>query len=170
MMSSHMQERQSSMKLRLTSSARLLCSTIIVLCGSAFVSLGQTTPPATAPPQPAQSQVMTTTAPADAALTTPKLPNEELDALVAPIALYPDTLLAQTLAASTYPLEVIQLQQWMNNNKNLKGKELADAVAKLPYDPSVQSMAGVPTRCNAWQATSRGQQTLGTPFLRSNRM
>ena len=119
------------MKLCLTLSARLLCSTIIVLCGSAFVSLGQTTPPAPASPQPAQSQVMTT-APADAALTTPKLPNEELDALVAPIALYPDTLLAQTLAASTYPLEVIQLQQWMNNNKNLKGKELADAVAKLP--------------------------------------
>ena len=40
----------------------------------------------------------------------------------------PDQLLAQTLAASTYPLEIIQLQQWVNNNKNLQGKALADAI------------------------------------------
>ena len=65
----------------------------------------------------------------------PKLPNDQLDSLVAPIALYPDSLLAQTLAASTYPLEVIQLQQWMGRNKDLKDKALADAVAKQPWDP-----------------------------------
>src|SRR4051812_4761936 len=54
----------------------------------------------------AQSQVLTTTTPAaDATLTDPKIPNDQLDSLVAPIALYPDPLLAQTLAASTYPLE-----------------------------------------------------------------
>src|SRR4051794_7759964 len=50
----------------------------------------------------------------------PKIPNEQLDSLVAPIALYPDAMLAQTLAASTYPLEVMQLDQWMEKNKNLK--------------------------------------------------
>ena len=87
--------------------------------------------------QQAQSQEMTTTT-NDQQTTT--LPAQELDSLVAPIALYPDPLLAQTLAASTYPLEVIQLQQWMNNNKNLQGKALADAVAKQPWDPSVQSL------------------------------
>ena len=43
----------------------------------------------------------------------PKIPNDQLDSLVAPIALYPDPLLAQVLAASTYPLEIIQLQQWL---------------------------------------------------------
>jgi len=74
----------------------------------------------------------------------PKIPNEQLDSLVAPIALYPDDLLAQTLAASTYPLEVMQLDQWMEKNKNLKDKALADAVAKQPWDPSVQSMAAFP--------------------------
>ena len=74
----------------------------------------------------------------------PKIPNEQLDSLVAPIALYPDDLLAQTLAASTYPLEVMQLDQWMDKNKNLKDKALADAVAKQPWDPSVQSMAAFP--------------------------
>ena len=61
-----------------------------------------------------------------------KIPNEQLDSLVAPIALYPDPLLAQTLTASTYPLEVIQLQQWMANNSYLKDQALADAVEKQP--------------------------------------
>src|SRR5215471_12300049 len=73
-----------------------------------------------------------------------KLPNDQLDSLVAPIALYPDPVLAQVLAASTYPLELIQLQQWLLKNKNLKDKALADAVAKEPWDPSVQAMAGLP--------------------------
>ena len=74
----------------------------------------------------------------------PKIPNDQLDSLVAPIALYPDAMLAQTLAASTYPLEVMQLDQWMEKNKNLKDKALVDAVAKQPWDPSVQSMAAFP--------------------------
>jgi hypothetical protein len=74
----------------------------------------------------------------------PKIPNDQLDSLVAPIALYPDALLAQTLAASTYPLEVMQLDQWMDKNKNLKDQALADAVAKQPWDPSVQAMAAFP--------------------------
>src|SRR4026207_468779 len=74
----------------------------------------------------------------------PEVPNDQLDSLVAPIALYPDAMLAQTLAASTYPLEVMQLDQWMDKNKNLKDKALADAVAKQPWDPSVQSMAAFP--------------------------
>ena len=56
------------------------------------------------------------------------IPNEKLDALVAPIALYPDPLLAQTLAASTYPLEVIQLQQWMTNNKYLTQHDKPDGL------------------------------------------
>ena len=86
----------------------------------------------------AQSQEMATTEEA------PKIPNDQLDSLVAPIALYPDAMLAQTLAASTYPLEVMQLDQWMEKNKNLKDKALADAVAKQPWDPSVQSMAAFP--------------------------
>ena len=60
------------------------------------------------------------------------IPNEKLDALVAPIALYPDPLLAQTLAASTYLLEVIQLQQWIATNKYLKDQALAHVVEMQP--------------------------------------
>ncbi len=61
---------------------------------------------AVAQAQQAQSQVMTTTTTEEA----PKIPNNQLDSLVAPIALYPDPLLSQTLVASTYPLEIVQLQ------------------------------------------------------------
>ena len=56
----------------------------------------------------------------------------------------PDPLLAQTLAASTYPLEVLQLQQWLAKNPGLKDKALLDAVAKQPWDPSAQAMAALP--------------------------
>src|ERR1700756_4471061 len=59
-----------------------------------------------------------------------KLPPDQLDSLVAPIALYPDPLLSQTLVASTYPLEVIQLKQWLDQHKDLKDKALVDAVQK----------------------------------------
>src|SRR5262245_53267063 len=54
-----------------------------------------------------------------------RIPVDQLDSLVAPIALYPDPLLAQTLAASTYPMEIIQLQQWLARNPGLKGEALA---------------------------------------------
>jgi hypothetical protein len=82
--------------------------------------------------------------PASAQTQSAKIPPDQLDSLVAPIALYPDPLLAQTLAASTYPLEIIQLQQWLAKNQGLKDKALADAVAKQPWDPSVQALAALP--------------------------
>jgi hypothetical protein len=87
-----------------------------------------------------QAPAATPAAPEQAAGLSP----DQLDSLVAPIALYPDPLLAQTLAASTYPLEIIQLQQWLAKNPNLKDQALVDAVAKQPWDPSVQSMAAFP--------------------------
>jgi hypothetical protein len=76
--------------------------------------------------------------------TAPKIPNDQLDALVAPIALYPDPLLSQVLVASTYPLEVIQLQQWLAQHKDLKGDALVAAVEKEDWDPSIQGLAALP--------------------------
>jgi hypothetical protein len=90
---------------------------------------------------------------------------EELDSLVAPIALYPDTLLAQTLAASTYPLEIIQLDQWMVNNKYLKDQALAYAVAQQPWDPSVQAMAAFPDVVDRMAANIQWTTDLGNAFL-----
>jgi len=75
---------------------------------------------------------------------TANLPPDQLDSLVAPIALYPDPLLSQVLVASTYPLEIVQLEQWLEKNKNLKDKTLADAVKKQDWDPSVQGLALLP--------------------------
>jgi hypothetical protein len=65
-----------------------------------------------------------------------------LYSLVAPIALYPDPLLAQVLTAST-PLEIVQLQQWLAKNENLNDKELADAVAKQPSDLTISLGVGM---------------------------
>ena len=96
---------------------------------------------------------------------TPKLASGELDSLVAPIALYSDPLLAQTLAASTYPLEIIQLQQWMDRNKNLQGKALADAVAKQSWDPSVQGLVEFPDVVQRMAGNIQWTTDLGNAFL-----
>src|SRR5262249_16521600 len=94
-----------------------------------------------------------------------KIPPEQLDSLVAPIALYPDPMLAQVLAASTYPLEIIQLQQWLEKNKNLKDKALADAVSKQPWDPSIRAMAALPDVVKRLADDIRWTTDLGNAFL-----
>jgi hypothetical protein len=93
------------------------------------------------------------------------LPPEQLDSLVAPIALYPDPLLSQTLVASTYPLELIQLQQWMAQHKELKDKALADAVLKQDWDPSIQAMAALPDVVKQLADNIKWTADLGNAFL-----
>ncbi|MEZ5828039.1 MAG: DUF3300 domain-containing protein [Hyphomicrobiales bacterium] len=68
----------------------------------------------------------------------------QLDQLVAPIALYPDPLLAQVLVASTYPLEVVQAERWLEQNKDLKGDALTEALDKEDWDNSIKALVGVP--------------------------
>jgi hypothetical protein len=98
-------------------------------------------------------------------LDAPKLPNDQLDALVAPIALYPDPLLSQVLVASTYPLEVIQLQQWMAQHKDLKGEALVAAVEKEDWDPSIQGMAALPDAVKQLAENIKWTTDLGNAFL-----
>ena len=105
----------------------LMCSLLLVASGS---------PPAAQAQEPQQAAATEEQA--------PKIPNDQLDSLVAPIALYQDELLAQVLMASTYPLEIVQLQQFLAKHKDLKDKALADAVMKQNWDPSVQAMAALP--------------------------
>lgn len=95
----------------------------------------------------------------------PRIPNDQLDSLVAPIALYPDPLLAQVLAASTYPLEIMQLQQWLTKHKDLKDKALEDAVMKQPWDPTVQSMAALPDVVKRLADDIQWTTDLGNAFL-----
>src|SRR5216110_1132490 len=131
-------------------------------CVIAVMGLGLLSSVSSAFAQQAQSQVMTTTTTEQ---ESPKIPNEQLHSLVAPIALYPDPLLAQVLAASTYPLEIIQLQQWMDRNKNLKDKALADAVAKQPWDPSVQALTATPDVVQRLAGNIQWSTDLGNAFL-----
>jgi hypothetical protein len=121
----------------------------VLLVPGEGILLAQSTPPATAQ--------------ADA--DDPPLTADQLDSLVAPIALFPDDLLAQVLAASTYPLELMQLQQWLAKNPTLKDKALADAVAKQPWDPTVQSMAAVPEAVKRLTDDIQWTTDLGNAFL-----
>jgi len=70
---------------------------------------------------------------------------QQLDGLVAPIALYPDPLLAQVLAASTYPLEIVTAARFVKQHSQLKGKALVEAAGKQDWDPSVQAMVSFPS-------------------------
>src|SRR5438270_10620488 len=69
---------------------------------------------------------------------------QELQQLVAPIALYPDALVAQILAASTYPAEIVEADRWMQGHSKLKGEELAKEIDKQPWDPSVKALTQFP--------------------------
>jgi len=80
------------------------------------------------------------TAPAQPQLLKP----EELDQVVAPIALYPDNLLAQVLMASAYPIDIVQAERWLQSHKNLKGDQLKAAIAKEDWDDSVKSLMATP--------------------------
>jgi hypothetical protein len=96
---------------------------------------------------------------------TATVPPDQLDSLVAPIALYPDPMLSQTLVASTYPLEIIQLQQWLGKNKTLKDKALVDAVKKQGWDPSIQAMAALPDVVKQLSDNIQWTTDLGNAFL-----
>src|SRR5262245_57945257 len=93
--------------------------------------------------QTANAQTQPAQAPASTSGDQPLKP-EQIDALVAPIALYPDTLMAEVLMASTYPLEVVQAARWMEQNKILKGDALKAEVDKQGWDESIKSLTATP--------------------------
>lgn len=90
---------------------------------------------------------------------------QQLDDLVAPIALYPDNLLSQILVASTYPLEVVEAQQWLQQHKNLTGKKLMDEAQKQNWDPSVQALVAFPQVLTRLNQDVRWTTDLGNAFL-----
>ena len=114
-------------------------------------------PPQTAPPapnaQPSQAEA-------------PQFSAEQLDALLAPIALYPDALLTQILMASTYPLQVVEASRWYNQlgHDNLQGDALAQALEPLPWDPSVKSLVPFPQVVAMLNSDLDWMQQLGYAF------
>jgi uncharacterized membrane protein YgcG len=93
------------------------------------------------------------------------MPQEKLDSLLAPIALYPDELLTQTLMASTYPLDVVAAARFVKENRELKGDALDKAVAQKNWDPSVQSLTAFPQVLEMMNDKLEWTQELGDAFL-----
>jgi Protein of unknown function (DUF3300) len=89
----------------------------------------------------------------------------QIDALVAPIALYPDDLLAQVLMASTYPLEVVQAERWVTKNKNLQGDQLKKEAEKQGWDDSVKSLVATPSVLTMMSSKLDWTQRLGDAVL-----
>ena len=90
---------------------------------------------------------------------------EELDQLLAPIALYPDSLLAQIFMASTYPLEVVEAERWAKNNQGLEGDDLTSALENQNWDPSVKSLVNFPQVLEMMNEKLDWTQKLGDAFL-----
>ena len=122
---------------------------VLLMAGTAMMAQQ----PGTPPPAPAQQP--------QAATWTP----QQLDNLVAPIALYPDPLLGQVLAACTYPVEVVEAQQWLQSNSNLQGQALTDAARQQSWDASVQALVAMPDVLTKLNQDVRWTTDLGNAFL-----
>ncbi len=90
---------------------------------------------------------------------------QELDELLAPIALHPDALLAQILMASTYPLDIVEAARWRKANPKVEGSALEDAMTKQPWDPSVKSLTAFPGVLDMMSEKLEWTQKLGDAFL-----
>lgn len=94
-----------------------------------------------------------------------KFSQAQLEQLVAPIALHPDPLLTQILSASTYPIEIVQAQRWVERNSELKGAELEQALKAQDWDPSVKALCGFPTVLKQMSDNLDWTRDLGDAFL-----
>jgi len=130
--------------------------TIAIISGLLFSTAPTVGNASASPPAPAGAAPSVTSAPAPpteaSANSSPMIPGpapgaasaEQLQELVSPIALYPDVLLAQILAASTYPDQIVESYAWVKENPNLKGDQLAAAVNQKAWDPSIKSLTQFP--------------------------
>jgi len=90
---------------------------------------------------------------------------EQLEQIVAPIALYPDALVAQILMAATYPLEIVEAARWVQKNPKLQGEALEKALQQFTWDPSVKSLCGFPDVLKRMNENLDWTQDLGDAFL-----
>jgi hypothetical protein len=128
----------------------VLCTVLLVLVPLGGPAFAQYSGPA----QPSESQP-----------AAPLLTPDQLDNLVAPVALYPDALLSQVLVASTYPLEIEEASQWRQQNPNLQGQQLIAAARQQNWDPSVQAMVALPDVLGRLASNIGWTSDLGNAFL-----
>ncbi len=117
----------------------------VLACVLAFSLLLPMLPQSVSAAQEQQDQGAQSSAPPPQAPPYKQQTPEQLQQLVAPIALYPDSLVAQVLAASTFPAEVVEADRWIQANPDLKGDALAQAVDQQSWDPSVKALCAFPT-------------------------
>jgi Protein of unknown function (DUF3300) len=122
---------------------------------------GQEPPQAPLSPQAPEQGALPGQVPPPAAPLNP----QQLQDLVAPIALYPDTLLSQILVACTYPIEVVEAQQWLQQHRNLSGQALMDAAKEQNWDPSIQALVAFPDVLTRLNQDIRWTTDLGNAFL-----
>src|SRR5437588_4199340 len=103
--------------------------------------------------------------PVQAAQQTP----EQLQQLVAPIALYPDALVAQILAAATYPDQIVEADRWLQQHTDLKGEQLGKEVDKQPWDPSVKALAEFPSVLANMDKNLSWTSSLGDAYVNQQR-
>ena len=103
--------------------------------------------------------------PAQAPPPAQPLSADRLDNLVAPVALYPDALLSQVLVAATYPLEIVEAAQWLQENRNLRGSQLVEAARQQNWDASIQALVVFPDVLNRLNSNIRWTTDLGNAFL-----
>src|SRR6266478_7099011 len=108
-----------------------------------------------------QADQSTSQPPVQAAQQTPA----QLQQLVAPIALYPDALVAQVLAASTYPDQIVEADRWMQQHTNLKGEQLGQEVDKQPWDPSVKALTQFPSVLENMDKNLSWTSSLGDAYV-----
>ena len=125
-----------------------------------IVALAQTTPAPATKPEPVQAASKPSTA---------AFSKEQIEQLLAPIALYPDSLLSQVLMAATYPVDVAEAAKWSKANKDMKGDAAVQAVQNQPWDPAVQSLAAFPQVLQAMGDKPDWVQNLGDAFLASSK-
>ena len=124
---------------------RALCLVCVPLLAGGLMVAQQSAPPEQVPAQ----------------LLSP----DQLDTLVAPIALYPDALLSQALVASTYPLEIVEAGQWVQRNGNLRGQQLTQAARQQNWDASVQALVAFPDVLAMLNQDVQWTTALGNAFL-----
>ncbi len=148
---------------------RIALSVTVVLLGCMLCACATTEPTSQGTSVTSESAVMTTaSSPPVAAQGSPQagiFRTEELEQLVAPIALYPDALLAQILMASTYPLEIVSAARWVKANPQLQDQALEDALQTQTWDPSVKSLAAFPQVLTMMSDKLDWTQKLGDAFL-----
>ncbi|HWS63386.1 MAG TPA: DUF3300 domain-containing protein [Steroidobacteraceae bacterium] len=136
---------------------------VLILLASGSIVLGCLQGGCASEAAQAEAQPPTPAAPPSASLPQPSV--QELDQLVAPIALYPDALVAQILAAATYPTEIVEADRWLQQHPDLKGDALATAIDAQSWDPGVKALIQFPGLLGMMDKNLSWTSSLGQAYV-----